>query len=139
QGKTLGIVGYGRIGKAAAQRARAFGMNVVFNDLFRESPDGTPYRALEDLLAESDVVSIHTNLTPESRHLISGAQFARMKPSAWIVNTARGPVIDEVALAAALTSGQIAGAALDVMEVEPPLAGSPILSAPNTILLPHVG
>jgi glyoxylate reductase len=138
-GKTLGLVGYGRIGRATAERARAFGMSVVFNDVITTSPDGTPYRTLDALLAESDIVSIHTNLTPESRRLIGAAQLARVKRTAWIVNTARGPIIDEAALAEALATGRIAGAALDVMEVEPPPAGSPILSAPNTILLPHVG
>lgn len=139
-GKTLGIVGLGRIGKTVVPRARAFGMNVIFHDLFQDSgPMDVPYRPLDDLLAESDVVTLHTNLTPQSHHLIGARELARMKPTAWLVNTSRGPVVDEAALVAALEAGTIAGAALDVIEVEPPPDGAPILSAPNTILLPHIG
>ena len=140
-GKTLGIVGFGRIGRAVAARARAFGVKVIFYDLFEEPGDGEEarYRPLLELMAESDIVSIHTNLTPESTHLIGVRELARMKPGAWIVNTARGPAIDEVALAAALHAGRVGGAALDVLETEPPPAGAPILSAPNTIIVPHIG
>ena len=138
-GKVLGLVGYGRIGRMTADRARAFGMAPVYYDVVREGADTTPYRELDALLAQSDFVSLHTNLTPENTHMIGPRELALMKRSAWIVNTSRGPVIDEVALAAALSAGTIAGAALDVLEVEPPPAASPILSAPNTILLPHIG
>lgn len=139
--KTLGIVGYGRIGQAVARRAHAFGMRVVYHDLFATAAegDGAEARDLDSLMAEADVVSIHANLTPESFHLIGAAQIARMKPSAWLVNTARGPIVDEAALVDALHAGTIAGAALDVIEVEPPPAGARILAAPNAIILPHVG
>jgi phosphoglycerate dehydrogenase-like enzyme len=139
-GKTLGIVGYGRIGQAVGRRARAFGMRVIYHDVVAAASDeAAEERELAALMAEADVVSVHTNLTPESRHLVGAAQIAQMKPTAWLVNTARGPIVDEAALVAALHAGTIAGAALDVIEVEPPPAGAPILSAPNTIILPHVG
>ncbi|MFN0145310.1 MAG: 2-hydroxyacid dehydrogenase [Dehalococcoidia bacterium] len=139
-GKTLGIVGYGRIGRAAAKRARAFGMRIIFYDLFTDPGPGDDarYRPLLDLMAESDIVSVHTNLTQETTHFLGQPEFARMKPTAWLVNTARGPVVDELALVEALKAGQLAGAALDVVEVEPPRPDAPILTAPNVILLPHV-
>jgi len=98
-----------------------------------------PYRDLDDLLRESDIVTMHTNLTERSFHMIGARELALMKPTAWLVNTSRGPVVDEAALVEALQAGTIAGAALDVIEVEPPAEGSMILSAPNTILLPHIG
>lgn len=141
-GKTLGIVGLGRIGRAVARRARAFGMEVRFHDVFRDpgsDEDFCLYRDLDDLLAESDIVSLHVNLTPETRHLIGARELARMKPSSYLVNTSRGPVVDQRALAEALQRGAIAGAALDVLEVEPPLPDDPICSASNVIILPHVG
>jgi len=140
-GRTLGVVGYGRIGRAVAQRARAFGMHILFHDVFTEPPDGLPaeWRSLPGLLRESDVVSLHVNLSEETRHLIGGTELALMKPSAILVNTSRGPVVDEEALAAALHTGRIGGAALDVLEVEPPPANAPILRAPNALLFPHVG
>ena len=139
-GKTLGIVGFGRIGKVVAQRARAFGMNPVFTDLFTDSGDSAvPYLPLPELLATSDIVTLHTNLTPDSLHLIGADELKLMKPTAWLVNTSRGPVVDEAALVEALRAGTIAGAALDVIEVEPPVDGADILSAPNTILMPHIG
>ena len=139
-GKTLGLVGYGRIGRATARRARAFNMNIVFHDVYQEAGDDLArYRSLDALLSESDIVSVHTNLTPETTHLIGARELALMKPSAWLINTARGPVVDESALAAALHAGSIAGAALDVLEVEPPPKEAPILTAPNVIILPHIG
>ena len=140
RGKVLGIVGLGRIGRAVAARARAFGMHIIFNDVFTNPGHGEDarYRTFDDLLRQADVVSMHTNLHAGSRHLISERELALMKPTAWIINTSRGPVIDEAALAAALSAGTIAGAALDVMEVEPLPPGSPLLSAPNTILTPHI-
>ncbi len=141
RGKLLGIVGYGRIGREVAIRARAFGMVIVFNDVFTDPGGGDDARPLsfDDLLRRSDIVTLHTNLTPESRRLVGARELSLMKPSAWLVNTARGPVVDEAALVAALQAGTIAGAALDVTEVEPPAADAPILSAPNVILLPHIG
>jgi glyoxylate reductase len=139
-GKTLGIVGLGRIGRTLVPRARAFGMEVVFHDLFQDSGElGVPYRPLDSLLRESDIVTLHTNLTEDSHHLIGARELALMKPTAWLVNTSRGPIVDEAALVDALNAGTIAGAALDVVEVEPPPEDAPILSAPNTILLPHIG
>jgi glyoxylate reductase len=139
-GKKLGIVWLGRIGKVVTQRARAFGMEVAFYDLFQDSGAlNVPYRPLDDLLRESDIVTLHTNLTPDSRHMMSTREFELMQPHAWLINTSRGPVVDEAALVAALEAGQIAGAGLDVIEVEPPADGAPILSAPNTLILPHIG
>lgn len=141
-GKTLGIVGLGRIGRAVARRARGFDMRLVYHDTFTEPGDADrdcAYRTLDDLLRESDFVTIHTNLTPETRHLIGARELALMKPTAYLVNTARGPVVDQAALAGALKAGTIAGAALDVLEVEPPPSDDPILDAPNAIILPHVG
>lgn len=141
-GKTLGIVGLGRIGRAVARRARGFDMRLLYHDVFID-PGGDDrdchYRPLDDLLREADFVTIHTNLTPETRHLIGARELELMKPGAYLVNTARGPVVDQAALAAALREGRIAGAALDVLEVEPPPADDPILDAPNAVILPHVG
>ncbi|HEX6032301.1 MAG TPA: D-glycerate dehydrogenase [Tepidiformaceae bacterium] len=142
KGKTLGIVGLGRIGLAVAQRARVFGMEVRFHDVFQEPPPDAAhctYCSLEALLSESDIVSIHTNLTPESQHLISRRELSFMKPTALLVNTARGPVVDQVALLDALREGKIAGAALDVLEQEPPDPRDPLLALPNLIALPHIG
>lgn len=141
-GKTLGLVGLGRIGRAVAQRARAFGMQVSYHDTFGEPPEELAYcryRPLDDLLRESDIVSLHVNLTAETHHLLGTRELTLMKPSAWVVNTSRGPVIDQAALVRALRQGTIAGAALDVLESEPPAAEEPILSLPNVLLLPHVG
>jgi glyoxylate reductase len=128
-GKTLGIVGYGRIGRAVAARAQPFGMTVIHT---RETP-------LDELLERSDVLSLHAPLTPQTRALVDARALARMKPTAYLVNTARGPMVDTEALAAALTDGTIAGAALDVTDPEPLPPGHPLLKAPNLIVLPHVG
>lgn len=141
-GKTLGLVGLGRIGRAVAQRARAFGMEIIYHDTFETAPAEfgyCRYRPLDDLLRESDVVSLHVNLTPDTHHLIGEHELGLMQPTAWIVNTSRGPVIDQAALVRALRHGAIAGAALDVLETEPPAADEPILSLPNVVLLPHIG
>jgi phosphoglycerate dehydrogenase-like enzyme len=140
--KTLGIIGLGRIGCAVAKRARAFDMAVVFHDQFREPPAETPYcgyLALDDLLGESDFVSLHTNLTDATRHLIDARALALMRPSAYLINTSRGPVIDQPALVEALRAGTIAGAALDVFEKEPLPQDDPLMTMPNVIALPHVG
>jgi glyoxylate reductase len=126
-GKTLGIVGFGRIGRAVARRAEGFGMDVVH---------GVP---LDDLLARADVVTLHCPLTPETRGLIDAHALARMKPTAHLVNTARGPIVDHGALAAALQQGTIAGAALDVTDPEPLPADHPLLGAPNLLVVPHIG
>jgi len=141
-GQTLGIVGFGNIGRAVARKARAFGMRLLARD-----PYGDPNAAAElgaalvplaDLLAESDYVSLHTPLTPETRHLIGAAELRAMKPTAVLINTARGPVVDEAALVEALASGGIAGAGLDVFEEEPLPADSPLCRLGNVVLTPHV-
>ena len=131
-GAKLGIVGMGRIGQAVARRAAGFGMEVVHT---RRS-GGAP---LAELLAGADFVSLHVPLTHDTRHLIDAAALARMKPTAYLVNTARGAIVDQVALREALTSGQIAGAGLDVTDPEPLPADDPLLGAPNLIVLPHLG
>ncbi len=141
--KTLGIVGFGRIGQALARRARGFGMRIIYHDMYRppqqvEAELGADYRDLDDLLAEADFVSLHTNLTPETRHLINADRLARMKPTAVLVNTSRGPVIDEEALARALAAGQIFAAGLDVFEREP-IVHPELLACDNAVLIPHLG
>ncbi len=139
--KILGTVGFGRIGKEVTRRLKVFGMRTIWNDVFTELPAGAPessYRPLDDLLREADVVSLHTDLNATSHHLISERELALMKPSAYLVNTSRGPVVDQPALTAALRSGTIAGAALDVLEKEPPDAEDPILTLPNVLTFPHI-
>lgn len=141
-GKTLGIVGFGRIGREVAVRARAFGMHVSYFDVAGDVDDEWSWcekRSLHELLAESDIVSVHVNLTALSHHLIGAIELGLMKQGAWLVNTSRGPAVHQEALVSALKTGQIAGAALDVLETEPPDANDPILSLPNVIVLPHVG
>jgi len=140
---TIGIVGFGRIGQAVARRARGFGMRVVYFDLFRPPPEverehGAEFREFDDLLAEADFISIHVALTPETRHLFGTEQFRRMKPTAVIVNTSRGPVIDEGALAAALRGGEIFAAGLDVFEKEPEVHPE-LLELANAVVVPHLG
>jgi lactate dehydrogenase-like 2-hydroxyacid dehydrogenase len=130
-GATLGIVGFGRIGQAVARRAAGFDMRVL-----QVSRD---HAGLDALLAESDFVSLHCPLTPDTRHLIDERALARMKRTAILVNTARGQVVDQAALARALHAGEIAGAALDVTDPEPLPPSDPLLSAPNLIVLPHIG
>jgi glyoxylate reductase len=131
-GATLGIVGRGRIGDAVARRAEGFGMDVLASS--RRS--GVP---LEELLERADFVSLHCPLTPATRHLIGTEALGRMKPSAFLINTARGGVVDQTALRLALLAGEIAGAALDVTDPEPLPADDPLLEAPNLIVVPHVG
>lgn len=143
QGKTLGVVGMGAIGVATARRARAFGMNVIYQSLFELSPEvaaelGSRRVELDELLATADVVSLHCPYTPETHHLIGAAQFAAMRETAYLVNTARGPIVDEAALVDALRDGQIAGAGLDVYEREP-LVHPGLLELENVALLPHLG
>ena len=135
-GKTLGVIGYGRIGKAVARRARAFDMRVVFNSGKPSRLAG--FRELEQLLSESDVIAIHTPLTARTHHLICAEQLAKMKSSAFLINMARGPVVDEQALVDALRDGRIAGAALDVFEFEPEVHPA-LLQLPNVLLTPHIG
>ena len=143
-GKTLGVVGYGRIGRATARRAHfGFGMRVLYHSRRRhDAAPGDPpaeFRAeLDELLAASDVVSLHCPSTPETRHLVDARALAAMRPSAFLVNTARGDVVDEAALVDALRAGRIAGAGLDVYEREPRLADG-LRDLPNVVLLPHLG
>ncbi len=141
-GKTLGLVGCGRIGGEVAKRADALGMKVVAYDPYlpQEVQDKICARfiTLEDVLSVSDFVSIHAMLTDETRGMIGREQFEMMKETAYVVNCARGPIIDETALVEALEQGKIRGAALDVFEKEPP-EGSPLLSAPNVAFTPHLG
>lgn len=141
-GATLGIAGFGKIGRAVARRASGFGMRVLYTS--RSAPDdearGLGERVpLEVLLREADVVSLHVPLTPETRRMIGEPELRAMKPTAVLVNTARGGVIDQAALVRALHEGWIAAAGLDVAEVEPVPPGDPLLRAPNLVLLPHIG
>ncbi len=140
---TLGIVGFGRIGQALARRARGFSMRVLYHDAYRPPAEAereleAEYRDLEELLRESDFVSLHTNRTPQTRHLINAERLAMMKPTAVLVNTSRGPVIDEKALARALREGQIFAAGLDVFEREPEVHPG-LLACENAVLIPHLG
>ncbi len=128
-GATLGIVGPGRIGRAVARRAEGFGMRVIDSKAME----------LDELLEQADFVSLHVPLTDDTRHLIDAGALARMKPTAHLVNTGRGPLVDQDALAAALHAGTIGGAALDVTDPEPLPADHPLLEAPNLIVVPHVG
>ena len=135
-GRTLGIVGHGRIGRGVATVGRAFGMRVIHH---RRQGGGDPACVdLDTLFRESDVVSLHCPLTPETKGLVDARRLAMMKPTAFLVNTARGPLVDEAALAAALNAGQLAGAAVDVLSVEPPPASNPLLTAKNCVITPHV-
>jgi glyoxylate reductase len=136
-GATLGLVGYGRIGRAVARRAQGFAMEVIHHT---RTPTGEPgwVGDLHELLGRADIVSLHVPLTPATRHLIGPAELAAMKPTAVLVNTARGPVVDEEALAEALETGVIGAAGLDVFEAEPTVHPR-LLAAPGAVLLPHIG
>jgi lactate dehydrogenase-like 2-hydroxyacid dehydrogenase len=144
-GMTLGIVGMGRIGRAVAHRAsRGFGMRVLYqqprpvDEAELAGLDVERVRDLDELLARSDAVTLHSPATPETRHLIDAARLARMRPGAYLINTSRGEVVDEAALADALASGVIAGAGLDVYEHEPHVPDA-LLGLENVVLLPHLG
>lgn len=139
-GSTMGIVGGGALGQGTAALARAFGMRVLFAEITPGAPARADRTPLDQVLAESDVISLHCPLTPATRHLIGPAQLRRMKRSAILVNTSRGGLVDEAALATALIEGWIAGAGFDVLTSEPPKQGNPLLDLrlPNFILTPHV-
>jgi lactate dehydrogenase-like 2-hydroxyacid dehydrogenase len=142
-GRTLGIVGMGSIGRAVARRGRGFGMSVVYFNRNRVAPEveqelGARLVTLDELLSGSDVISLHAPLNDESRHLLDGAAFARMKPTAVLVNTGRGALIDEAALVGALRTGRIAAAGLDVYEREPALTEG-LTDLDNVVLAPHLG
>ena len=131
QGKILGVIGFGRIGQEVTRRMQALGMRTLWYDVLDAPHPSAPesdYRPLNDLLGEADFVSLHTNLDASSRHMIGDAELNLMKPTAYLVNTARGPLIDQVALTKALQSNQISGAALDVLEKEPPAEDDPIFT-----------
>jgi lactate dehydrogenase-like 2-hydroxyacid dehydrogenase len=142
-GATMGIVGFGRIGQAVARRAAGFGMTILYHDPVELPPEvteplGARYAELDDLLRESDFVSLHVNLTGETRGLINADRLARMKPTAVLVNTARGPVVEPRALEQALRDGVIAAAGLDVTDPEPIPADDPLVSLPNCLIVPHI-
>jgi len=144
-GKTLGLIGLGRIGRAVARRARqGFGMRVVFHDPYPPPANvvadlaAEPKATVEDVLREADFVSLHSPATPETRHLMNAERLALMRPTAFLINTARGDIVDEAALVAALERRQIAGAALDVYEQEPHVTPA-LLTMENVVLLPHLG
>jgi glycerate dehydrogenase len=139
-GSTLGIFGEGSIGQAVARLARAFGMEVLFADHAPPKAPDVQFTAQDELLRRSDVVSLHLPLTPATRNFIGAAELAKMKPGALLINTGRGGLVDERALAHALRSGALAGAGFDVLSVEPPENGNPLLELdmPNFILTPHV-
>ncbi|MDI7274876.1 MAG: 2-hydroxyacid dehydrogenase [Anaerolineae bacterium] len=142
-GKRLGLVGFGRIGRAVARRARAFEALVLYYDPIRPSPAEeadleVTYRSFAELLAEVDILSLHLPATPETRHIVDAAALARMRPGSILINTARGSLVDQAALVAALQSGHLAGAGLDVFEEEPPRRTDPLLALPNVVLTPHV-
>lgn len=139
-GQTIGIVGFGRIGRRVGEIAATFHMKVLANDVFHGNPPAYPFawREVPELFAESDVVSLHCNLTPENTGVVNAALLARMKKTAYLINTSRGPLVREADLAAALHRGTLAGAALDVVSTEPIAAGNPLLTAPNLTLTPHI-
>ena len=142
-GKTLGIVGLGRIGQAVARRAKAMGMRILYNSRNRvaasiETALGATYMPLQEVMSQSDYISLHTPLTEQTHHLIDSSMLSICKPTAFLINTARGPVIDEEALIAALSNASIAGAPLDVYEYEPKVSDE-MRRLPNVVLLPHIG
>ena len=138
-GKTMGIIGYGRIGQAVALRAKAFGMNILAYSHGDIPEDGIAKSVpLQELLSNSDVVSLHCPLTPQTNELINETAIQWMKDGAMLINTARGPLVNEKAVADALSAGKLAGMASDVCTVEPVAASNPLLSAPNCILTPHI-
>ena len=142
RGRTLGIIGLGSIGKKVARLAKAFGMNVQYYDILRLTEDqadalGVRFSLFEEVLRTSDIVSLHVPLIPDTRHMIGAAQLKMMKPTAYLINTCRGPVVDEAALIQALTDGTIAGAGLDVFDKEPPPPNNPLFALPNVTLTAH--
>ena len=137
-GSTLGIIGYGQIGKAVAKRGTGFDMRIIHADPFAPTDDVSTQVSLDELYAQADVISIHTALTDETRHLINAEALRKMKPNAVLVNASRGPVVDEKALYDALSSGTIFAAGLDVFELEPIGKDHPLASLPNAVLAPHI-
>ncbi|MBP3751857.1 MAG: D-2-hydroxyacid dehydrogenase [Pyramidobacter sp.] len=139
-GKTLGVVGAGNIGRCVIKIARALEMNVlVYTRTPREDEDGVKYTTLDEVLRQSDFISLHCPLTDKTRHIIDAEALRKMKPTAFLINTSRGALVDEPALIAALKTGRIAGAGLDVQETEPPAADNPLYDMDNVIITPHMG
>ncbi|CAB4882660.1 unannotated protein [freshwater metagenome] len=136
-GRTVGLIGYGAIGRAVARRIEAFGARLLVHDPFVDAAE-VELTALDDLLAQSDIVSLHLPLSPETLHVIDADALARMKPGAVLVNTARGPLVDQAALVEALVEGRLGGAGLDVFETEPP-AGDAVLALDRIVASPHIG
>ena len=139
-GLTFGIIGLGEIGQSVSRIAQGFGMKVIAftRDESRVPPDGVTWKSLDKLFTESDFISLHSPLTPETENIVNRSNISKMKPSAYILNTGRGQLIDEHALAEALNSGRIAGAGLDVLSAEPPKADNPLLSSKNCFVTPHI-
>jgi glycerate dehydrogenase len=139
-GKTLGVIGFGRIGQRTAELGAAFKMKILANSRSRSATPSFPFEwaSIDEILKNADVITLHCPLTPDTQGLISRDSIANMKPSAFLVNTARGPLVDEAALAEALNSGRIAGAACDVVSAEPILPSNPLLGAKNLTLTPHI-
>jgi glycerate dehydrogenase len=137
-GRTLGIVGYGSIGEAVARIGLAFGMKILASARRPRMVDGVEFVSTDELFRRADVVTLHSPLTEETRGLVNTARLATMKPTAFLINTGRGPLVVEADLAAALNSGRLAGAGLDVLSAEPPPASNPLLSAKNCLITPHI-
>jgi len=142
-GKTMAIIGLGRIGREVAKRSQAFGLRLIYSDLHRapaevERDYGATFVSFEECLVRSDILSLHLPLTQATHHLIGRQELSRMKPAAVLINTARGPLVDEIALVEALQSRQIAGAGLDVYEAEPPPQDHPLFRLENVVLTPHI-
>ena len=137
-GKTMGLIGYGRIGKAVASLAKAFGMRIIFYDTFAPADENAEKVPLETLFRQSDVISLHCPLFPENTGIINAGAIDKMKPGVLILNTARGPLINEADLAQALEEGKVGGAAVDVLSQEPPRKDNLLLSAPNCLVTPHI-
>jgi D-3-phosphoglycerate dehydrogenase / 2-oxoglutarate reductase len=141
RGRTLGVIGMGKIGRTVAQKAQALGMSVIASDPYlspaEENQLGVPLLSPEELLPRADIVSLHVPLTPETRHLINARTLALMKPQAFLINVARGAIVDEMALEAALGEGRLAGVGLDVLEAEPPLASHPLFKFENVVFTSH--
>ncbi len=140
---TLGLIGFGRIGREMARRGLGFGMRILYHDLIRAEPDveaelNASWAPLEQVLEESDFLSLHTVLRPETRHMIDAAALARMKRGAILINTSRGPIVEQEALADALRSGHLFGAGLDVTDPEPLRADDPLVNLPNCLVVPHI-
>jgi D-3-phosphoglycerate dehydrogenase len=143
-GKTIGVIGLGRIGKEVSSRARAFGMNVIAFDLYWDEKFAQQYSvqradSIEDVLKVSDIVTLHTNLTDETRHLMNSKRLAIMKKGSVLINTARGELVETNDIVAALKSGQLLGYGADVLESEPPPKDHPLFACPNAVLTPHIG